>query len=168
MIQVCCTSHAQLTPFARRLSPRLVSIRNHISSLRHTIRHQQAQLQNLENILHRSSRPASLSHGRRSPSPMSPTDVSSLHYSGFGSPSPLKLQQRSSSFEILHNIAGPDSFLPLPRQEGGSIREGVPADFNSNSLSPDQLKRPISPTRSLSRMCKLIHDTMGLRSLNTS
>ncbi|KAL5513312.1 hypothetical protein ACEPAH_3710 [Sanghuangporus vaninii] len=129
-----------------------VSIRSHISSLKHTIRHQQAQLQTLENILHRSSYPVSVNHSKRSSPPISSTDLPSPQCSSYSSPSALKLQRRTSSLEILQSMAGPDSLLPLPKQEGSAIREGVPTDFTANTLSPDHVKRSVSPTRSLSRI----------------
>lgn len=130
----------------------IVSVRNHISSLKHTIRHQQAQLQNLENILHRSSYPVSINNNKRNSPPLASIDLPSPQFSSYPSPSPLKLQRRSSSFEVLQSMAGPDSLLPLPRQEGSAIREGVPTDFTSNALGLEYSKRSASPTRSLSRM----------------
>lgn len=129
----------------------LVSVRNHMSSLKHTIRHQQAQLQNLESVLHRSSHSASV-NTRQDRSP--PATYTDLPASPPSSSSPLKLQRRTSSFDILQGIAGPESLLPLPRKDGSLIREGVPSDFSSSLLSPEHNRRPDSPTRSLSRMYK--------------
>ncbi|KAF9560124.1 hypothetical protein CPC08DRAFT_708323 [Agrocybe pediades] len=55
--------------------------------------------------------------------------------------------KRRSSHDVLSNLAGPDSSLPLPirdPEEDNSIREGIP--------SPSQYKRPSSPSRTLSRI----------------
>src|SRR5258708_6006148 len=121
-----------------------------MSTLKHTIRHQQAQLHNLENVLHRTPRlSASLMH---SP-PSSPT-VSEPSSPPQAPPTPTKLRRRSS-YDILQSLAGPDSSLPLPRRDLPSssslkqdgIREGVPMDFGAGPSN----KRTPSPTRTLSR-----------------
>ncbi|KAH9027769.1 hypothetical protein EDB84DRAFT_1499644 [Lactarius hengduanensis] len=111
-----------------------VSVRHHMSALKHTIRHQQAQLQNLENHLQRTPR-LPLTTTTNSP-PSSP-------------PSP-------SPFDVLQSLVGPDSNLPLPRRDPGSlsqdgIREGVPMDFGAGPSS-QSYKRQSSPTRTLSRI----------------
>lgn len=71
-----------------------------------------------------------------------------------------KSQRRTSSFEILQGLAGPESLLPLPKRESlqinssprpDGIREGLPTDFASDSLGASSSKRPPSPTRTLSR-----------------
>lgn len=123
-----------------------------MSTLKHTIRHQQAQLQNLENILQRTPRlplTASTSSPSSSPPPdLSPSDVPPITPNG-------KIKRRSS-FDILQSLAGPDSNLPLPRRDPGSlsqdgIREGVPMDFGAGPSS-QSYKRQSSPTRTLSRI----------------
>ncbi|KAN0130877.1 hypothetical protein V8E53_011255 [Lactarius tabidus] len=129
-----------------------VSIRQHMSTLDHTIRHQQAQHQNLKNILQRIPRlplTASTSSPPSSPPPdLPPSDVPPTTPNG-------KIKRRSS-FDILHSLAGPDSNLPLPRRDPGSlsqdgIREGVPMDFGAGPSS-QSYKRQSSPTRTLSRI----------------
>lgn len=134
-----------LTIHSTLASNQIVAIRNHMSQLRHAIRHQQAQLQHLEQLLQRAPRqPISSSY---SPPP-SPTlsDIMS------GAPT----MKRISSRDALQNLAGPDSSLPLPRRErdvfgqDGGIREGIPMEFGSSS-SGSTIKRNSSPTRTLSR-----------------
>jgi hypothetical protein len=128
-----------------------------MSTLKHNIRQQQAQLHNLENIILRGPRP--LPPGMLSSPPRSPDQQE------FNLPPPpsyynssAKLQKRSS-FDILHSIA-PESNLPLPRRETpnaspskqeGSIPEGIPVDFGAGTVSPNSYKRVSSPTRTLSR-----------------
>lgn len=135
-----------------------MAVRTHISTLKHNIRQQQAQLHTLENVVLRGPRPyppgIMSSH-----SPSSSTvDLSgeSTAPSSFshGQPStPTKLQRRSS-FDRLHNIA-PDSSLPLPKRENmraeGSIREGVPMEFGVSDAKSGHHKRVSSPTRTYSR-----------------
>lgn len=131
-----------------------------MSSLKHTIRHQQAQLQSLETILHRSPRPLSASLSRKpSYSPIDPPGelVTPQASPVPGTPQSTKKQRRTSSFDILQGMAGPDSLLPLPKKDAAGsvvrsdgIREGVPADF-SPSLSSSLARRTSSPTRTLSR-----------------
>lgn len=155
---------------------RAVAVRNHISTLRHSIRQQQAQLHNLENIVLRGPRPYPPGVMPSSHSPSSSTvDLTSRtsaasdstapssfsHHgeqpSASSSASPGKLKKRSS-FDILHNIA-PDSSLPLPRREResirqeGGIREGVPMEFGvAPTINLGHHKRVSSPTRTYSRM----------------
>ncbi|KAL1733720.1 hypothetical protein EV714DRAFT_204331 [Schizophyllum commune] len=107
-----------------------ISIRNQVSTLKHSIRHQTAQLHNLENMLQSQPRIPSLSLG----DDHSPT-----------SPVTPKLNKRSS-YDVLQGIAGPDSSLPLPRRlDDNSIQEGVPTTSSNN-------RRTSSPTRTLSRI----------------
>ncbi|KAF8475186.1 hypothetical protein DFH94DRAFT_115536 [Russula ochroleuca] len=135
---------------------RLVSIRHHMSTLKHSIRHQQAQLQNLENLLQLAPRmPMSLNNTSPPPSPLpDPSDIATTATAT--TPTPNGKIRRRSSFDILHSLAGPDSNLPLPRREPGSlsqdgIREGVPMDFGAGAPS-QSYKRQSSPTRTLSRI----------------
>ncbi|KII85969.1 hypothetical protein PLICRDRAFT_165559 [Plicaturopsis crispa FD-325 SS-3] len=132
-----------------------VAVRNHMSTLKHSIRQQQAQLHTLENVILRGPRP--LPPGIMSSPPHSPLDLPDMM-----SPppqTPTKMQRRSS-FEVLHGMAGPESNLPLPRRDGagtpsmkdGGIREGVPMDFGVGSIGPTSFKRVSSPTRTLSRI----------------
>lgn len=128
-----------------------VAVRNQISTLKHTIRHQQAQVHDLENIILRGPRPYS-----DLPPDLDPLMALSSPPSSYN-PSP-KMSKRSS-FEVLHGIAGPDSNLPLPRrgEMNGSedgIREGIPMNFGATS--PTHHKRISSPTRTLSRMFHLL------------
>ena len=119
-----------------------------MSTLKHTIRHQQAQLHNLENLLQRTPR-LPLTASTSSPPPdLSPSDAPPT--------TPNKIKRRSS-FDVLQSLAGPDSNLPLPRRDPGSlsqdgIREGVPMDFGAGPSS-QSYKRQSSPTRTLSRTC---------------
>jgi hypothetical protein len=124
-----------------------------MSTLKHSIRHQQAQLHNLENLLQLAPRmPMSLNFS--SSPPPSPLPDPSDH----APTTPNGKVRRRSSFDILHSLAGPDSNLPLPRREPGSlsqdgIREGVPMDFGVGPTS-QSYKRQSSPTRTLSRACQ--------------
>lgn len=145
------------------LTPPTVGLRTQISTLKHKIRHDQAQLHTLENTVLRGPRPIPL--GILDSPPMSPEFDSDLPlYPGRShshNPSPssgsftshaLKMQRRSSH-EILSSMAGPDSNLPLPKPKGRSesfgedngysIREGIP--------TPAPNMRAASPTRTLSR-----------------
>jgi hypothetical protein len=139
--------------YSAPLSSNTVSIRHHMSTLKHSIRHQQAQLQNLDNLLQLAPRmPMSLNPS--SSPPPSPLPDPSDHTST----TPNGKVRRRSSFDILHSLAGPESNLPLPRREPGSlsqdgIREGVPMDFGVGLTSPSY-KRQSSPTRTLSRACQ--------------
>jgi len=144
-----------------------------MSSLRHTIRQQTAQLHNLESIVLRGPRP--LPPGMINSPPSSPTEPSFNHSSPHrtsdmslppSSFNPSAMNKRNSR-EHLYGLAGPESSLPLPRRDpsrtrsvsGGGlddgmdgIREGIPSSFGSTSSShPHTPKRQSSPTRSLSR-----------------
>ncbi|PIL24765.1 hypothetical protein GSI_12651 [Ganoderma sinense ZZ0214-1] len=129
-----------------------VAIRQNISTLKHNIRHQQAQLTALENTILRGPRPyppGILS----SPSLSLLTDLdpfapSSSSSSG-STPRAIKIARRSS-YDALQGLAGPDSGLPLPRRnmsfgEENGIREGIPTGSGSGHRSN-------SPTRTLSRI----------------
>ncbi|KAF7308380.1 hypothetical protein HMN09_00686600 [Mycena chlorophos] len=119
-----------------------VAVRNQVSTLKHNIRHQQAQLTSLENMLRTGARPypAELNDDLSS-SPPTPPHLTT----------PTK---RRSSYEVLSSLA-PESGLPLPvnRRENGhgleDFQEGVPMNFDG-PVSP--LKRSGSPTRTLSRI----------------
>ncbi|KAH9940733.1 uncharacterized protein BXZ73DRAFT_42475 [Epithele typhae] len=112
-----------------------VAIRNQMSTLKHNIRHQQAQLQQLENNILASRRP--LPPGFLSDPPMSPSELEQSIRVG-----------RRSSFETLAGLAGRESGLPLPRRKPSlgdiGIREGIPTGSGSY--------RTGSPTRTLSRI----------------
>lgn len=161
----------------------IVAVRNQMSTLKHSIRQQQAQLQNLESSLRTaprsyptepldetfemdppplSNRQASSSSGTAPPSSfVSPGSPST-------SPSTSSLttakMKRRSSYEVLQDIAGRESNLPLPKRsesslgmnsplENGAIQEGVPMSFSNgqNGSSSTPTKRNSSPTRTLSR-----------------
>jgi hypothetical protein len=140
-----------------------------MSTLKHNIRQQQAQLHNLENQILRGPRP--LPPGMISP-PRSPDQLSSeLPPQPPQFSTPQKIQKRSS-FDVLHSMA-PDSNLPLPRrdlppsqpskQEGG-IPEGIPVDFGGQ-VSPNSYKRMSSPTRTLSRTSFLLVSCIATHAL---
>ncbi|KAI0305823.1 hypothetical protein B0F90DRAFT_1623930 [Multifurca ochricompacta] len=137
-------------PSTRARSPSLslddpVSIRHHMSTLKHSIRHQQAQLQTLENLLQRAPRMPITNSNSPPPSPLPdplPSDFPPI--------SPIV------SFDVLQSLAGPDSNLPLPRRAPSplsydGIREGVPMDFGTGPSSQTYKRQP-SPTRTLSRI----------------
>ena len=126
-----------------------------MSTLKHNIRHQQAQLNNLESVVRNSPRPyvpelvEDYNTMASSSTPSSPP--SSFAPNG---PTTTKMKRRSSH-DVLLNIAGPDSSLPLPKREPGDengIQEGVPMTFGVSSASPPSYKRVSSPTRTLSRV----------------
>ena len=153
-----------------------VAVRNQMSTLKHSIRHQQAQLNSLESIVRQGPRPYSADMS----DDLSASTSSRLADSGAGagagnayglanghsiggtpsSPpssfvvqSPTKVKKRSS-YDVLQSIAGPESNLPLPvpreaGEENGSIPEGIPVGPPSTL---GHFKRPSSPSRSLSRM----------------
>lgn len=129
---------ALVTPFREPSDSRAsVAVRNQVSTLKHTIRHQQAQLHNLENVLLRGPRKLQ-DDDMTSPPPSSYVAVDAT---------PTKVKRRSS-YDILQGIAGRDSSLPLPKKdvlEENGIQEGIPA-------TPPSYKRVSSPTRTLSRM----------------
>ncbi|KAI0036194.1 hypothetical protein K488DRAFT_41629, partial [Vararia minispora EC-137] len=130
------------------------SVRSQMSTLKHSIRHQQAQLQHLETSLHFAP--------RRSVTPVQPSPISPLPSAGRSSPDPNtpSRAKRRSSYEVLQNLAGPDSSLPLPRRDGPmsppsiseGIPEGIPMDFAEDTTSPTHSRRKSSPTRTLSRI----------------
>ncbi|KAH9967145.1 hypothetical protein BC827DRAFT_1171831 [Russula dissimulans] len=125
-----------------------------MSALKHTIRHQQAQLQHLENHLQRAPRiPMSTINNSNSPPPSPLPDPPP---SDQRPTTPNGNIKRRSSFDVLQSLAGPDSNIPLPRREPGSlnpdgIREGIPMDFGAGPSTPSY-KRQSSPTRTLSRI----------------
>ncbi|TDL23580.1 hypothetical protein BD410DRAFT_820587 [Rickenella mellea] len=145
-----------------------VAVRNQISTLKHSIRHQQAQLQTLENIVLRGPRP--LPQGVMNPSPpMAPVELPSFSGGVLSPPfpssynppsSPTTKMQRRTSFDILQGLAGPESYLPLPKrdsmahppQKQEGIKEGVPVSFGIGRVETPQSKRVPSPTRTLSRI----------------
>ncbi|KDQ61474.1 hypothetical protein JAAARDRAFT_511498 [Jaapia argillacea MUCL 33604] len=139
-----------------------IAVRNHMSTLRHSIRQQQAQLIRLENEVLRGPRP--LPPGIMGDPPHSPTDLATSTDmpppSSFTNPSANWNHMRRTSHEALSELAGPDSNLPLPRKDRDSIifrtdngiPEGIPHDFRGNNIagSPYVNRRIPSPTRSLS------------------
>ncbi|KAJ7043781.1 hypothetical protein C8F04DRAFT_1073271 [Mycena alexandri] len=127
-----------------------VAVRNQVSTLKHTIRHQQAQLQSLENMLLRGPRPYPPEIGEP---PGSAPMISSSPPSAASNA--LKMSRRSS-YDVLHGIA-PESSLPLPSRRDGpaleDFREGIPMSFNGvGPASPPGYKRPGSPTGTRSRI----------------
>jgi hypothetical protein len=125
-----------------------------MSTLKHSIRHQQAQLQNLETLLQRAPRMPITTSNSPPPSPLPDPSTSDTPTTPNG-----KVKRRSS-FDVLQSLAGPDSSLPLPRRDTGplsqdGIREGVPMEFGV--CTPSQsYKRQSSPTRTLSRAFQLL------------
>ncbi|KAJ7696494.1 hypothetical protein B0H17DRAFT_907163, partial [Mycena rosella] len=120
-----------------------------VSTLKHTIRHQQAQLQTLENMLLRGPRPYP-------PEIADPMLSSSPPNGAAASASAALKMSRRSSYDVLHGIA-PDSNLPLPRRDAPPLedfREGIPMNFATpaSPASPPSYKRGTSPTRTLSRI----------------
>jgi len=131
-----------------RFDRALVAIRNQVSTLKHTIRHQQAQVHSLENIL--LSGPRGLQDTTNDMT--SPTSPPPSSYTPVASTS-TKMKRRSS-YDILQGIAGPESNLPLPKRDGldeNGIQEGVPMSFGVGPASPPSYKRASSPMRTLSR-----------------
>jgi len=119
-----------------------------MSTLKHTIRHQQAQLHSLENHLLRGPRPLQDFSDDMTSSTSPPPS------SYMPSASTTSKMKKRSSYDILHGIAGPDSSLPLPKRDGleeNGIREGIPMTFGVGPVSPSTYKRASSPTRTLSR-----------------
>ncbi|KAJ7654537.1 hypothetical protein DFH06DRAFT_1282386 [Mycena polygramma] len=113
------------------------------ATLKHTIRHQQAQLQTLESMLLRGPRPYPPEMSDPMPPSTSPPNGS-----------PIKVNRRSS-YDVLSGLAGPDSNIPLPRRESAPLedfREGVPMSFNGSPTSPAYKRAGGSPTRTLSRI----------------
>lgn len=134
-----------------------VAIRNQMSTLKHDIRHKQAQLNSLENIIRTVPRPYSSDLLLDNFTPSASMSTSPPPSSFPNSLSSAAKMKRRSSYDILQNIAGPESSLPLPKRESinfedDSIREGIPMSFGVGSTSPTLQKRASSPTRSLSRI----------------
>ncbi|OSD05345.1 hypothetical protein PYCCODRAFT_1450491 [Trametes coccinea BRFM310] len=125
-----------------------VAIRNQMSTLKHNIRHQQAQLAALEKEVLKGPRP--LPPGIFNSPPMSPAELDSASPPSSFTP---RIARRSS-YDALQGLAGPESSLPLPRRDGerkssfgeeNGIREGIPTPSGSGNRSS-------SPTRTLSRI----------------
>ncbi|KAI0761781.1 hypothetical protein BD413DRAFT_234975 [Trametes elegans] len=121
-----------------------VVIRNQMSTLKHTIRHQQAQLAALEKEVLRGPRP--YPPGIFNSPPMSPAELDATNPPSSFTPR----MARRSSYDALQGLAGPESSLPLPRRdskhafgEENGIREGIPSGSSHRSSSP---------TRTLSRI----------------
>ena len=128
-----------------------------MSTLKHNIRHQQAQLNNLESVVRNSPRPYVPELIEDHHPPMASSSTSSTPPSSFvpNVPTTTKMKRRSSH-DVLLNIAGPDSSLPLPKRDPADengIQEGVPLTFGVSPASPPSLYRRVSsPTRTLSRV----------------
>ena len=132
-----------------------------MSSIRHSIRHQQAQLSNLESSLPKAQRRRSITSPSPPPSPLPPNGRISPMSPDPSTPS--KASKRRSSYEVLQTLAGPESSIPLPRRDGpmspspfggDSIPEGIPVDHSNGAVSPTESshnRRKSSPTRSYSR-----------------
>ena len=127
-----------------------------MSTLKHNIRHQQAQLTALENTILRGPRP--LPPGILGSPPTSPAELDSVTSS---SSSYAQKLARRSSYDALQGLAGPDSGLPLPRKDRNmsfgdenGIREGIPTGSGSNRSS--------SPTGTRSRAYPLLHPHTAL------
>ncbi|KAI9062716.1 hypothetical protein FKP32DRAFT_1612463 [Trametes sanguinea] len=129
-----------------------VAIRNQMSTLKHNIRHQQAQLAALEKEVLKGPRP--LPPGIFNSPPMSPAELESASPPSSFTPR----MARRSSYDALQGLAGPDSSLPLPRRDGerklsfgeeNGIREGIPTPSGSGN-------RASSPTRTLSRNARAL------------
>lgn len=132
-----------------------------MSTLKHSIRQQQAQLHSLESIIIRGPGPlppgfmASSNHvSHPSDDVLDISSPPSSYNANFTTPK----MKRRSSFDVLQGLAGRDSSLPLPRRESVTpgfkaegIPEGIPMDFGSLSNTRDPVKRISSPTRTLSR-----------------
>lgn len=122
-----------------------VSIRNHMSALKHEIRQKQAQFNSLETTLLRGPRPLP-------PTSWSPT---AAELTSPATTAGTKIQRRTSWDALsAYSSHGPESHIPLPVNgrvgKQDDIREGVPLNFgvSNASLSP---RRAGSPTRSMSR-----------------
>ncbi|CAK5267769.1 unnamed protein product [Mycena citricolor] len=149
-----------------------VAVRNQVSTLRHSIRHQQAKLMSLENVLLQGPRPyppelvdslsstSTPSSAMSFPSSRSSASISSLTTVTTTPPSSPPSKRRSS-YDVLRDLA-PESNLPLPRREGRDsnaagledFKDGVPMDFEreGGSSGGASYKRLSSPTRTLSRI----------------
>ncbi|KAK0501606.1 hypothetical protein EDD18DRAFT_1307117 [Armillaria luteobubalina] len=123
-----------------------IAVRNHISTLKHSIRHQQAQVHDLENVILRGPRPY--------PDLFEPTMAAAATSPPPQPFTPSKIPKRSSFDK---GISRPESGLPLPRRERDNavddgIKEGIPMSFGAGSASPSANRRVSSPTRTLSRI----------------
>ncbi|KAJ3931464.1 MAG: hypothetical protein NXY57DRAFT_1007293 [Lentinula lateritia] len=139
-----------------------VAVRNQISTLKHNIRQQQAQVTGLENHILRGPRPYPNLSDSMSSSTLNLTSPPPSSYSG-RSPtpngsSPTKVARRTS-FEVLQGIAGPDSNLPLPIAGRRDLGHSVNGSLDDNGIkegvpmtTPIAYKRISSPTRTLSRI----------------
>lgn len=119
-----------------------------MSVLKHNIRHQQAQLQNLEQVAQQRSTWTGQSSSGFDAAFGSPLSTANdlPPPSSFASPQNFKVR-KTSSHEVLQSMAGPESMLPLPMKDNVHvIKEGVPTMLGAE-LSKG---RPASPTRSLS------------------
>ncbi|KAJ6514977.1 hypothetical protein C8R47DRAFT_1089301 [Mycena vitilis] len=128
-----------------------VGVRNQVSTLKHTIRHQQAQLQSLESMLLSGPRPYPPEMSAPPSTSPPPTKIAMPSTSP---PNGSKASRRSS-YDVLSGLAGPDSNIPLPRRESAPLedfREGVPMSFNGSPGSPAYKRAGGSPTRTLSRI----------------
>ena len=138
-----------------------MAVRNQVSTLKHSIRQQQAQLHNLENIILRSPRPlppVCMASSNHVSNPSDDVLDISAPPSSFNANFSTPKMNRRSSFDILQGLAGRDSSLPLPRRESATpsfkaegIPEGIPMDFGNLSSTREPVKRISSPTRTLSR-----------------
>lgn len=153
-----------------------------MSTLKHNIRQKQAQLNTLETVIRSGPRPypelnldddSILTSNGMSPNGHS-TSPSVPPPSAFSPTTAAIKMKRRSSYDVLHNLAGPDSNLPLPlpRRDGlgsdeNGIREGVPLTFSVRSASPSSYKRVSSPTRTLSRKCSNYHLPRATVTVNT-
>ena len=135
----------------------LVAVRNQVSTLKHNIRQQQAQLNTLENIVRSGPRPywpeiISDNHNDMQATASSSSTPPSSYAPGTSTSTKVK---RRSSHDVLLSLAGPESHIPLPKREPGEengIREGIPSNYPPNQTS---FKRTPSPTRTLSRASSL-------------
>ncbi|KAF9038606.1 hypothetical protein BJ165DRAFT_1499150 [Panaeolus papilionaceus] len=157
-----------------------VAVRNQMSTLKHNIRQQQAQLNTLETIVRSGPRPLAYTS---SASAMSATDLTeealfastsstgeggknglststNAPPSSFNAPNGLSTKmKRRSSHDVLQSLAGPESSLPLPKRDMSSAST---EDLTSTSpriqegvpypSSPPGHKRASSPFRSFSRI----------------
>ena len=132
-----------------------------MSTLKHTIRQQQAQLHNLENNLLRGPRP--LPPGVFISPPLTALELdgslptSSAASSGSASPrasASAKLLRRTS-FEVLQSLAGPESNLPLPKREQRALSFGEENGIQEGVPTSSPSKRAHSPSRSLHRTSNL-------------
>ncbi|KZP24476.1 hypothetical protein FIBSPDRAFT_857165 [Athelia psychrophila] len=143
-----------------------VAVRNHISSLKHSIRQQQAQLQTYENVILRGPRPyppginpSSMSHSPAASTADLASDTRTSTASESTAPSSVRPTTPSPKIRKKSSFDSQDSeMMPPPRREWesmkeGSIREGVPMEFGvAPASSLGHHKRVSSPTRTYSRI----------------